>query len=650
MSGIGVIYNLNKKSVEADSLLKIKDKLKHRGLDHSGIWHKGEIGFVHLMTRTTPQSFNEHLPARNRNGVHFITCDARIDNRADLIEQLSLDEKRADEITDSRIIFAAYEKWGEDCPAFLIGDYVFAIWDDREKKLFAARDPLGVKHFYYFYEAHKIFALASEIKSLFVVKGIEREFNENYIGDYLVLNSEDKESTFFKNIKRLPATHSLTVSDRGFSIRKYWQPSSSEIKLKNDREYQEAFREKLTEATVCRLRSAETPGSFLSGGLDSSAIVCIAGEYLKNEEKPPLKTFSAIFPTIAGTDTKIDERNFMQSVIDKSDCESFFVNVDDDNPLREMEKIFWHTDHPVGAPNVYMDCEIYAAAQKENVRVLLSGTDGDSTVSYGYEDFSRLAYRGMYLRLFRDAVALSRNMPQRNHAIKRSLWHRGIKTAVSPSLINLWRIVRRRKPSELNTQPISPIKFPLSFEAIKPEIREAFEIEERAREFQLKSFPPGASHAESHWYGLTCGHFSMMLEQLEKISAAYGIEARYPFFDRRLIEFCIALPPGQRVYKGWTRSIFRHAMEGILPKDVQWRTDKSDIGASVKINLLKYGFNHLEDAIRLNSDVLEKYLNIDVLREAYRDYKSEPLYRDREAMLILTSVYLSNWLRHTGFA
>lgn len=647
MSAIAAVYNLDRQPVESNRLVKITERLKHRGIDGEGILCKKFVGLIHRLRYTTPESLLENLPMRSASGFYFLTCDARIDNRAELIPQLSMDGQKESEITDSAIILAAYEKWGEDCLPHLIGDFVFAIWDELEQKLFAARDPLGVKHFYYYYEPGKLFALASEIKALFEVEGIKRELNEEHLADYLVMNAEDKETTFFCGIKRLPSTHSLTVSENGLNIRQYWQPNYEEIKLKSDGEYHEAFREKLSEAIYPRLRSAYPLGSFLSGGLDSSAIVCIASEYLANNDKPPLETFSAIFPTVAKTDKNIDETNFMQSVIDKTDCNAHFVKVDDDNPLREMKKIFWHADHPVGAPNVYMDLEIYLAAQKQDVRVLLSGTDGDSTVGHGYEDFARLAFRGMYLTLFRDAIALNKNMPRRTHTLKRSIWHRGIKHTVPTALTNLWRTVRRRKPSDYES---SPIQFPLNFNSVKPEIRKTFDLENRIKKFQQINYPPMTSQAESHWRGLTGGHFSFMLEQLEKISAAYGIEARYPFFDRRLIEFCIALPPGQRIYKGWTRSIFRHAMEGILPTDVQWRTDKSDIGAGIKLNLLKFGSKEIEEAINLNSTVLEKYIDIDVLRSAYRDYKSDPLNRDSEALFILSNVYLSNWLRQTGFA
>lgn len=160
----------------------------------------------------------------------------------------------------------------------------------------------------------------------------------------------------------------------------------------------------------------------------------------------------------------------------------------------------------------------------------------------------------------------------------------------------------------------------------------------------------GISPMEHHWNSLTTGLFSNMHEQVEKLSAAYGVEPRHPFFDRRLIEFCISLPPGQRIYKGWTRSIFRFAMEGILPESVQWRVGKANLGAHIKMNLQKYAQQDIEAAINRDSWKIAKYLDIEQLRAAYREFGLDANRKDAEALLLLTSMYLIKWLDHSGFA
>ena len=625
------------------SLERMNALLRHRGTDADGLWCKENVGLAHRMMWNTPESLLEKLPAQGSPRTTVITCDARIDNRGELISTLRL-EGTANQIPDSEIILAAYEKWGVDTPAHLIGDFVFVIWDERERRLFAARDPLGVKHFYYHHQPGKLFVLASEIKALYAVDGVPCELDEQHLGDYLVVNSEDKESTFYKDIKRLPATHALTVTSAGLRTWRYWLPQTDELKLKSDGEYQEAFREKFIDAVTARLRSTYPVGAMLSGGLDSSSIVCVADQYLRDQKREPLHTFSAIFPDIAEVDPRIDETRFMRSVIERTNVKSHFVRADEASPLHDTGKILWHTDDPIGAP-IYMDWAIFKAARAEGVRTVLSGIDGDSTVSHGYEDFANFADRRWYLRLIRESFALSRNMPRPSHSVKRSLWHRGLAPTIPSWVYTLWRKLKKRKPEDYTR---SPITFPLHLQMVKPDFRRRFDLEGRIRRFQELNFPSGISPIEYHWRAMTNGHFAVILENSEKAAAAQNLEVRYPFFDRRLIEFCIALPPGQRIYKGWTRSIFRHAMEGIIPADVQWRTDKSNIGASLKVNLHRYGADELDEVFFEGARRLEKYLDIDLLRNVYDEYRSNPLGKDAVVLLMLTTVYLSSWLKQFG--
>lgn len=646
MSAIAVIYNLDGRPAASDEMQTILHTLAHRGDDDHGLWQDGNIALGHRMRWTTPESLHERLPFRLAETSSVITCDARIDNRDDLISQLAF-SKPTDEITDSEIILRAYEKWGEDCLPKLLGDFVFAIWDARQGKLFCARDPLGIKHFYYYYQPGKLFALASEIKALIRIDNIPCELDEECLADYLVINTENKESTFYKNIRRLPATHALVVDAQGLRTWKYWRPGSGEIKLRNNAEYHEAFREKFAQAVECRLRSAYPIGSTLSGGLDSSAVVCVASQLLRDADRPPLQTFSGIFPTISQIDPRIDEMRFMKSVIEKTGCVAHFVDADNMNPLHDLDSIVSHTDQPMGHLNVFLASELYKAAERQKVRVLLSGHDGDCTVSYGYEDFELFARRGRYIRLLKEAIALNKNMPRAHHSLKRLVWEQGIKPTVPQPFVNTWRTLRGRKPAD-DTGP--RILFPLHFDSVNDEFKERLSLRDRIARYEKLSYPDGASRIDHHWSVLTNGTFAGMHEQSEKLAAARGIEQRHPFFDRRLIEFCIALPPGQRLYRGWTRSIFRFAMQGILPPDVQWRNNKAILGASIKVNLFKYRSKDLEKIEQQNVERLAKYINVKKLRAAYKSCVSNSKVKESEAMLVLTSVYLLNWLEQLDMA
>jgi asparagine synthase (glutamine-hydrolysing) len=202
MSAIAGIFYLDRQPVERDHLSKMLDTLAHRGSDGANIWCENNVGLVHRMLWTTPESLLETLPLEKDNLV--ITADARIDNRDELISALELSDLPKEKITDSDLILAAYQKWGEDCPTRLLGDFAFAIWDKREQILFCARDPMGVKPFYY-YSSGNIFIFASEIKALFTSPYVPCNLNEPMVADYLakILFNGRKEDSFYQDIVEL---------------------------------------------------------------------------------------------------------------------------------------------------------------------------------------------------------------------------------------------------------------------------------------------------------------------------------------------------------------------------------------------------------------------------------------------------------------
>lgn len=652
MSAIAAVYYLEKKASPRLIIEEMLRTLHHRGEDQVGTWGNKFIALGNCLRWTTEESIQEKLPRKSKISDNITACDARIDNRSELIKQLFSANHQCEsgEITDSEIILASYEKWGEECLPKLIGDFVFVIWDSKQKKLFCGRDALGVKHFYYYYEPNKVFALASEIKALFCLQEVERRLNEEYLGDYLVQNFEDKESTPFLHIKRLPATHGLIINAHKMKIWRYWQPNpTEEIKLRNHKEYQEAFREKFTAAVKCRLRSAFPIGAMLSGGLDSSSIVCAASEHLSSEGKPRLHSFSAIFPTTSAIDFKIDERSYMQSVIKKTGCQAHYVNCDDDNPWKDMKKLMRYSDNPVGMPNMYIHWEIFKEAQKHGVKVLLDGFDGDSTVSHGYEDLFQMSQQGRILRLLKEIMLLNKNMPHPAHSYKN--FKRLILTGLDNSLpLNFARLGSfTTQKSGVKTQKKTHTA--LRWKIINNDFRKKYDLDERYKRCKSKNFSEKSTNIERHWEILTSGHFANSLESVELASQAFSVEQRFPFFDRRLIEFCIALPPGERIYNGWTRAIFRYAMKDLLPEDVRWRDTKAILGIGLKLNMLKYSVPDLEDAVEINSNILENYLNLDLLKAVLRRFAENPLKcTDYDCLILVASVHLSNWLREYEFS
>ncbi len=275
----------------------------------------------------------------SRTGELVLTADARLDNREELIGGLGLDDRPPGEITDSQLILAAYERWGEDCPKHLVGDFAWVIWDGRQQTLFAARDHFGAKPFYYYFDQDRILVFASEIQAILAVPGVPRQLNEVMVADYLLPRFDDQTITFYQGILRLPPAHCLRYGPGGVKTWSYWSlDPSRELRCKSPQDYLEGFHHHFLEAVRPRLRSAFPVGAMLSGGLDSSAITCVARHLLASGNGPPLKTFSAIFPKVPES----DEQPFINAVLAQGNLEPHYIHGDELNPLGDNAENFAH--------------------------------------------------------------------------------------------------------------------------------------------------------------------------------------------------------------------------------------------------------------------------------------------------------------------
>jgi asparagine synthase (glutamine-hydrolysing) len=631
MSAIAGIYFLDGRSVELADLERMVDNLTHRGVDGVGIWNQGSVGFGHRMLWTTPESLKERLPLTSTCGSLVLTADARIDNRDELMIALGVDRSRPGEVADSELILRAYERWGERCPQELLGDFAFAIWDGRRQVVFCARDPMGVKPFYY-YRSDRAFVFGSEIKAFFCLQEVPRCLNETRVADFLVSALEDPTATFYSQIFRLPPGHCMAMGREQAPPRPYWSLDlSRELRLRSDDEYAEAFREIFAAAVSCRLRSAFPLGSMLSGGLDSSSVVCMARERLKRDGTHQLHTFSAVFD-----DEEVrqcDERPFINAVLGLGGLKSHFVRADQLSPLGDREWLFWHQDEPPYVPNLFWTLALYRIAQQQGVRVILDGHDGDTTVSLGLDFLPELAQTGQWIKLAREVTALSRNGSLVWSPAKILLQY-----ALRPLTPEPVRRLRRLSRGN-NAEPwgVNP--------TIHPDFARRIGLADRMVALQRPESKPAWTARQHHWLALTSGLIPYINEVIDKTTAALSVEARHPFWDRRLVEFCLALPSEQKLNQGWFRIVMRRAMAGILPEKVRWRAGKTRLGANFRRSLLKFEQPLLEKVIFEDAVLIEQYVDLHALRQAYRRYADGRSASD--ALLVWAAVNLTLWLRQT---
>jgi asparagine synthase (glutamine-hydrolysing) len=625
MSGITGIYFLDQRYVTSEQISRMTDTLEHRGPDGRDVWFDHSTGLGHRMLFTTPESLHEQLPLVVDQGSLVITADARIDNRDELISALGIDLRSGQTITDSALILVAYQTWGQRCPEYLLGDFVFAIWDQRNRTLFMARDHFGVKPIYY-YRSPRLFAFASEIKALLTLEEVPHKLNEVRVGDYLVPLFEDKEITFYEEILRLPPASCMTISLEGIRQWVYWSlDPSNDIRLHSDEEYAEAFREIFTEAVRCRLRSAYPIGSLLSGGLDSSSIACTARKLIDQNGSQPLHTFSAIFDDVP----ECDEREFIHAVLDQGGCEPHFLHADQLSPLTDYKRMFWHQDEAFYAPNLFINWGLFGEAKQQGIRVIFDGIDGDTIVSHGFTRLTELMRAGRWIALYKEVRALSKNF---NSPYWRILRRFGFKPLM-PNFVRLaWRVLRRQD----DPNP-----------SIRRDFAECISLDERIKKQKNNDLQPPQKEKEAHYRSITRGIHQFAFELADRTSAAFNLEVRYPFFDRRVVDFCLALPSKQKLYQGWSRMILRRSMEGILPEMVRWRGGKSNLSANFSRGLRFDNKNYLDRVIVGEQSKIFEYIDTDVLRGIYQQYLSDPKRTDE--FVIWKAISLALWLDHSGF-
>lgn len=623
MSAIFGTYNFENKPISSTQIGAMSNTLSHRGNDDVRIWTDENVGLGHRMLWTTPESLHEKLPKTSYFSNLTITADARIDNREDLIKQLGIPQYHDEVITDSDIILFAYEKWGEQCPEKLLGDFVFVIWDKKRNSLFCARDHFGVKPFYY-YSSAKIFAFATEIKALFCLPELDRTLNDEMVANYLVGNFEDKSITFYKNIFRLPAGHSLNVNKRKVTKHCYFQlDQKRELTMSSNEEYSEGLREIFTEAVRCRMRSSQPIGSMLSGGLDSSSIASVARN-IQLEKGEKLHTFSVVYDRI----TECDERKYIDKVLAQGGFISNLISGDDHSPVKNLEQISWHTDSPVIGPGFSSTWEVNQKIVKTGVKVIFDGHDGDSAVSYGYNYLNELADAGKWLTLAKEAGELSEvfSMSQWDIVkdyIENFRWKPFLRRHPKAKIIpRIWRRINPPKPSQPELTNFSIMN---SF--INEEFAKRIDLSDRLRAVQKSPANLSRTAREYHYHTVTTGGQSFALEQCDALAGAFGLEVRYPFWDKRLIEYCLSLPADQKCNQGWNRVVMRRAMSKILPKEVCWRKTKTDFTPSIIDGMIYDKQEKLKNLLFRRVDN-ENFFNYKNLLKTYHNLNSQPISSD----------------------
>jgi len=558
MCGIAGIIQADPNKFSDEHLKKMTAAIAHRGPDGEGYWHNENntvlLGHRRLSIIDLSEAGKQPMPYMDR---YTIIHNGEIYNYIELKETLQKKGYSFKSHTDTEVIAAAFDCWKEDCVNRFDGMFAFAIWDENNKELFAARDRFGEKPFYYFTTTRQ-FLFASEMKALWST-GVTRQPNLKMLFNFITIgytnNPEQQEETFFENIVQLPPASYLKFSlvYFSFTIKKYWviDPEKQE-KLIRDAEAIEQFTELFNTSVSRRLRSDVGIGTSLSGGMDSSSILATVSQ-LQNKKQTDRRnvfcpdTFTASFPGF-----EKDEVLYAEQVVNAFKLQQHIITISADELLLDWQKICYHQEEPFGSASIYAQYKVYEQASQHSIKVMLDGQGADETLA-GYHKY----YKWYWQELFRKGKLSGRKELKSAKAlgIKEPFTWKNKIAAWFPSFASI--VMEREYLVKALAHP------DLTKEFVKQQSREAYYTPPDY--FTLN----GVLHFNTFTHGL-----QELLRFADRNSMAHGCEVRLPFLSHELVEYVFSLPAHFKIRNGWSKWLLRQSMEKSLPAEITWRRDK----------------------------------------------------------------------------
>jgi asparagine synthase (glutamine-hydrolysing) len=498
-----------------------------------------------------------HQPMTNAERSLWIVFNGEIYNYVELRRELQAKGFAFRTQSDTEVILHSYSAWGTDCVNHLNGMWGFALYDVKEKRLFCARDRFGIKPFYYWWNG-TMFHFASEIKALLESNEIPRRANGGTVYDYLTHRIIDHtDETFFESIVQLRPGHWLQIDQAGLRAERYYQlsysPDAGTFDENRCRQLADEFRERFTDSIRIHLRTDVTLGSCLSGGLDSSSIVCTANQLIFGSEGVSRaligdrqKTFTATFD-----DPRFSEEQFVKSVINQTQVNPYFIQPSGRGLLTELSAFVRAHDEPVISTSMYAQWNVMRLAAQNKIKVLLDGQGGDELLG-GYR-WHLPVFHGQLLKELRfgDMIHEMRSA----HEVSGLSWS------------SLTKPVAQKLAKSL-----VPRSFLGNLLTVAGYLGKDYAGTGANRFTQLEK--SDFSLQQRLWEEETLFNLQQLLHYEDRNSMAFSIEARVPFVEHRLIEFVMNVPAVYKIHDGWSKYLLRRAMEGQLPKEIQWRRDK----------------------------------------------------------------------------
>jgi asparagine synthase (glutamine-hydrolysing) len=530
---------------ETATVAAMAGALDHRGPDGDGAWADDGVALGFRRLAIIDLSDAGMQPFASDDGALRLMHNGEVYNYRELRRELEGHGHRFRSQTDTEVILRAYEEWGDRCVERFNGMWAIALWDGRRRRLFCSRDRFGVKPFYYSWDGAR-FAFASELKAFRAVGRLEPHLPA--VRDYVEQGYVDHtDETFFAGIRKLPPAHSLVVDEHGLRLERYW---SLEQRDEPEGDAAEAVRELLLDAVRLRLRSDVPVGSCLSGGIDSSAIVCGVDHLLRTEAGNALpvgdrqRTFTAYFE-----EQGFDERPYAEAVVERTRTQPHWITFSDDDLLEALPAIVWAQDEPFGSTSVAAQWFVMREAKRVGLKVMLDGQGADEILA---------GYHGYFGPFFADLLSGGRLGELRTEIGAYRRLHGASAAAAAIALARPFLPERVRWAARARVRGGGAL---------------VHDDLPRSEAAPANGAGGGRLRRQMHLI-LTRRGLPELLHYEDRNSMAHSLEARVPFLDVRLVELLFSLRDSDLIERGRTKAILRRALSDLLPPVVRDRVDK----------------------------------------------------------------------------
>jgi asparagine synthase (glutamine-hydrolysing) len=562
MSGIVGLLNLDGAPVDRRLLRRLTDALAFHGPDGSDVWAEGAVGLGHTLLATTWESHGERQPC-SLDGRVWVAADARVDGRDELLAALrSAGREVPETATDAALILHAYHAWEEDCVGHLLGDFAFAVWDGRRRRLFCARDHFGIKPFYYAVSG-EVLVWSNTLNCVRAHPAVSDRLNDQALGDFLVFGfNQEPATTTFADVRRLPPGHCLTWTGGEVRLRRYWTlPTDGHVRYRRKTDYVDHFREVLGAAVKDRLRT-DRVGVFMSGGLDSTAVAAVARDHLCRRGRPfDLRAYTAVFDRLIPD----RERHYAGLAARALGIPVEYLAGDDCRPYRGWDRPELRTPEPVDDALAALSAEQFRQALSHG-RVVLTGYGGDPVLYPSPMHLLGLLKRG---RLVRWAAEVGGYL----------LTHGRLPPLGLRTQLRRW-FGKRGGPPPLPAW-------------LEPGLAARLDLAGRWCAHHAEAPPAHPTHPAAY-RNLVSPYWPYLFEWYDPGFSLCPLEFRQPFFDIRLVNYVLSVPP-----MPWCvdKELLRQALRGALPESVRLRPKTPLAGDPLRV-LLERGVVRWADHFR----------------------------------------------------